>query len=286
MSNLQGKVVFITGASRGIGREMALRFARDGAKIAIAAKTNAPHPKLPGTIHTVADEVRVAGGEALPLIVDVRDNDSIESAVHATVEYFGGVDILINNASATGPQGLLETPVKKVDLVMAVNPRGTYLCNRAAVPHLLKSDNPHVLTLSPPMSLSTYWTGRFPAYALSKYGMTMLTLAVAAEFKREGIAANTLWPRTLIATEAVRFMRPENFQRSRMPAIMADAAYSIVTSDSRENTGNSFLDEDRLRDIGVTDFLKYRSNPDVEPMPDMLIDELASFAAFPLKQQT
>lgn len=284
MSNLKGKVVFITGGTRGIGREMALKFARDGAKIVIAAKTDTPHPKLPGTIHTVADEIRAAGGDALPLAVDVRDNESIENAVHMAAAHFGGIDILINNASATGPQGLLETPVKKVDLVISVNVRGSYLCNRAVVPHLLKAENPHILTLSPPMSISTYWLSKFPAYALSKYGMTMVTLAVGEEFKRDGIAANTLWPRTLIATEAVRFMRPENYQRSRTPAIMADAAYSIVTSNSREVTGNSFLDEDRLRADGILDFGPYRSHPEVEPMPDMLIDEPASFAAYPRKQ--
>lgn len=283
--SLAGKVIFITGASRGIGREMALLFARDGARIVIAAKTETPHDKLPGTIHSVAEEVVAAGGEALPVVVDVRDNDSIERAVAKTIERFGALDVLINNASATGARGLLETDVKRADLVMAVNWRGSYLCNRAAVPHLRKSDNPHILTLSPPLSTSTYWLGKFPAYALSKYGMTMVTLAVAEEFRKDGIAANTLWPRTLIATEAVRFMRPENMHRSRTPAIMADAAYSIITSDSRTTTGKSFLDEDRLRDDGVTDFAHYRTDPDVEPMVDMLIDEPASFAAFPYDER-
>jgi citronellol/citronellal dehydrogenase len=285
MRTLAGKTVFITGASRGIGREMALRFARDGANVVIAAKTVEPHPKLPGTIHTVAAEVRAAGGAALPMVMDVRDEEAVDSAVTAAVERFGGIDILVNNASATGAAGLLDTPVKRCDLVMSVNARGTYLCNRAVVPHLLRAKNPHVLTLSPPLSTSTYWLGRFPVYALSKYGMTMLTLAVAEEFRQDGIAANTLWPRTLIATEAVRFMRPENYHRSRTPAIMADAAHSIVTSDSRQVTGISFLDEDRLRADGVTDFRTYRSNPDVEPMVDMLIDEPASFAAFPPRRR-
>ncbi len=285
MKPLAGKTVFITGASRGIGREMALRFARDGARIVIAAKTVEPHPKLPGTIHTVAEEVRAAGGEALPVVMDVREETAVEGAVVAAVERFGGIDILINNASATGAAGLLDTPVKRSDLIMAINARGTYLCNRAVVPHLLRAKNPHVLTMSPPLSTSTYWIGKFPVYALSKYGMTMLTLGVAEEFRADGIAANTLWPRTLIATEAVRFMRPESFHRSRSPAIMADAAYSIITADSRRVTANSFLDEDRLRADGVTDFLKYRTDPEVEPMVDMLIDEPASFAAFPPRRR-
>jgi citronellol/citronellal dehydrogenase len=278
---LAGKTVFITGASRGIGREMALRFARDGARIVIAAKTTEPHPKLPGTIYSVAAEVEAAGGAALPVVMDVRDDAAVEAAVAAAVDRFGGIDVLVNNASATGAAGLLETPVKRADLVMAINARGTYLCNRAAVPHLLRAENPHILTLSPPLSLSSFWLGKFPVYALSKYGMTMLTLAVAEEFRLDGVAANTLWPRTLIATEAVRFMRPENYHRSRIPAIMADAAYSIVTSSSREVSGRSFLDEDRLRDDGVADFLPYSTTPGVEPMVDMLIDEPASFAAFP-----
>lgn len=282
MRPLAGKVVFITGASRGIGREMALRFAADGARIVVAAKTAEPHPKLPGTIHTVAAEVRAAGGEAFPVILDVREEASVDAAVAAAVQAFGGIDILVNNASATGAAGLLETPVKRSDLVMAVNARGTHLCNRAVLPHLLKATNPHVLTMSPPLSSSLFWFGKFPTYALSKYGMTMLTLGVAEAFRVEGVAANTLWPRTLIATEAVRFMRPEHFHRSRKPAIVADAAYSIVTADSREVTGNSFLDEDRLRATGVGEFLAYRTDPDTEPMIDMLIDDPASIAAFPV----
>ena len=284
MKRLKNKVIFITGGSRGIGREMALLFARDGAKIVLAAKTETPHPNLPGTIHSVAKEVVEAGGEALPVVVDVRDNAAVESAMAETIRRFGKLDVLINNASATGPQGLLETPLKKVDLVLDVNVRGTYHCNRAAMPNLLKSDNPHVLTLSPPLPTTDHWLGMFPGYALSKYGMTMLTLGVAAEFRAQGVAGNTLWPRTLIATKAVEFMRPENYRRSRSPTIMAEAAYSIIAADSRIVSGNTFFDEDRLRDTGITDFDRFRTTAEVEPMVDMLIDDPVNIAAFPIGQ--
>ncbi|WP_034460763.1 MULTISPECIES: NAD(P)-dependent oxidoreductase [unclassified Afipia] len=272
MRLLRDKVVFITGGSRGIGREIALKFAADGAKIAIAAKTSDPHSSLPGTIHTVADEIRQAGGEALPLQVDIRNAEAIKSAIDATVQTFGGLDILVNNASAISPTGFLDTPPQRYDLLQSVNTRGTYLCSHFAVPHLRASKNPHVLTLSPPISQGAKWYGAFAAYAISKYGMTMSTLGVAEEFRPDGIAANSLWPRTMIATDAVRVHYEDEYRRSRHPAIMADAAYLIVTKDSRSFTGNTLIDEDFLRDEGFSDFSHYAIDPRVQLAADILID--------------
>lgn len=272
MRLLQGKVVFITGGSRGIGREIALKFAADGAKIVIAAKTSDPHSSLPGTIHTVADEIRRAGGEALPLQVDVRNTDAIKNAIETAVKTFGGLDILVNNASAISPTGLLDTSPQRYDLLQSINTRGTYLCSLYAIPHLRASRNPHVLTLSPPISTGAKWYGTYAAYAISKYGMTMCTLGIAEEFRPDGIAANSLWPRTMIATDAVRVHYEDEYRRSRHPAIMADAAYLIVTKDSRTFSGHSLIDEDFLRDEGFSDFSRYAVDPGVELAADILID--------------
>lgn len=272
MGSLDGKAVFITGASRGIGREIALRFASEGARIALAAKSSEPHPSLPGTIHTVADEIRKLGADALPLQVDVRDADALANAIESTVQKFGGLDILVNNASAISPTGFLETPAKKFDLLNGVNGRATYLCAYHAVPHLKRSPNPHVLTLSPPLPKSAFWLGKYPAYATSKYSMTMYTLALAEEFRSVGLAANALWPRTMIATDAVRVHYESEYRRCRAPSIMADAAERIVTRDSRSLTGMTLIDEEFLRSQGTNDFSAYAIDPAAQLAPDILIE--------------
>ena len=270
---LKDKVVFITGASRGIGREVALRFAKDGAKIVIAAKTTEPHPKLEGTIFSVAKEIEAAGGTALPLQLDVRDDAMIHEAVAKTVETFGGIDILVNNASAIFIAPTLEVPAKRFDLMFAVNVRATFLCSQACIPHMKKAKNPHILTFSPPLNMQAKWFKDHLAYTMSKYGMSMCTLGMAEEFKSAGIAVNSLWPRTTIATAAIAVNFPkEILQASRKPAIMADAAYEIVTSDSRTTTGNFFVDEDLLRARGVTDFNQYALNPKAALFMDFFLD--------------
>lgn len=274
IGNLKDKVIFISGASRGIGKEIALRFARDGAKIAIAAKTSEPHPKLEGTIYSTAEEIEKAGGKALPLMVDVRDDAMVEDAVKKTVDTFGGIDILINNASAINLSSTEEMPMKKFDLIFSVNVRATYLCSKLCIPHLKKSANPHILTMSPPLSMKPKWFAKHVAYTMSKYGMSMCTLGMAEEFKKDGIAVNSLWPKTLIATAAIS----NNFSRliyhaSRKPIIVADAAYEIVTSDSKTTTGNFFIDEVILRDRGVTDFKQYAMHRFIPVYPDIFVDE-------------
>src|SRR5579885_3122211 len=257
-NSLKDKVIFITGASRGIGREIALRCARDGAKIAIAAKSAEPHPKLEGTIYSVAEEVEKAGGKALPLIVDVRDENVVSEAVAKTAETFGGIDILINNASAINLGSTLELPMKRFDLIFSVNVRATFMCSKYCIPYLRKSANPHILNLSPPLSLKPKWFKKHVAYTISKYGMSMCTLGMAAEFKNDGIAVNSLWPKTLIATAAISVnISRLLYHASRKPIIMADAAHEILTSDSKSVTGNFFIDEYLLRSKGVTDFKKY-----------------------------
>jgi citronellol/citronellal dehydrogenase len=272
MTPLKGKTLFITGGSRGIGRAIALRAAAEGANIAIAAKTNDPDPKLPGTIHTVAAEIEAAGGKALPLVVDVRDADRIEAAVAETVAAFGGIDAVVNNASAIQMAGILEVPPKRFDLMMSINPRGTYATTRACLPHLVKAANPHVLTLSPPLNLNPAWFGVAPAYALSKYGMTMVTLGVAEAFRTQGVAANTLWPATTIATEAIRIHFPDRWAGSRLPEIMADAAIAILTTDSRTLTGQSLIDEEVLASRGMTDFSSYAVTPGASLARDIFLD--------------
>ena len=270
---LKDKVIFITGASRGIGREIALRAACDGAKIAIAAKTADPHPTLEGTIFTVAKEVEAAGGKALPLMVDVREESMVEAAIAKTLETFGGIDILINNAGAINLSSTLDISMKRFDLIMGCNVRATFMCSKFCIPHLSKASNPHILNLSPPISMVSKWFKDNLAYTISKYGMSMCTLGMAAELKSAGIAVNSLWPKTVIATAAVSVNFPkELYQASRKPSIMADAAHEILTSNSRELTGNFFTDEGLLRSKGVTEFDHYALNPGTPLFPDIYIE--------------
>lgn len=270
---LKNKVIFITGGSRGIGREIALRCAKDGAQIAIAAKTAKPHPKLPGTIFTVADEVEQAGGKALPLTVDVRFEEQVAEAIQQTAKTFGGIDVLINNASAINLDNTQEIHMKRFDLIFAVNVRATFMCSKLCVPFLKKSANPHILNLSPPLNMKPKWFKKHLAYTMSKYGMSMCTLGMAEEYKSCRIAVNSLWPKTLIATAAIW----ENFPKiiyhaSRKPTIIADAAYAIITSDSRKVTGQFLIDEELLRERGVTDFKQYAMHAFVPLYPDIFLD--------------
>ena len=275
--SLKNKTIFITGASRGIGREIALRCAQDGANIVVTAKTAAPHASLPGTVHSVAAEVEAAGGKALALQLDVRDENAIEAAVAEIVNVFGGIDILVNNASAIMLTGTAATPMKRYDLMQSVNARGTFACAQACLPHLAKSaaagGNPHILTLSPPLSMQARWFKDHVAYTMSKYGMSMCTLGMAEEFRAQGIAVNSLWPRTTIATAAIAVNFPEAIlQASRKPAIMADAAYAIFSRDSRNHTGNFYIDEDLLREAGVRDFEGYAVTPGTPLYTDLFLE--------------
>lgn len=274
--SLKDKTLFITGASRGIGLAIALRAARDGANIVIAAKTAEPHPKLPGTIYTAADEIRAAGGQALPLVVDIRFEEIVQDAIDQTVAEFGGIDILINNASAISLTGTESTAMKRYDLMHSVNTRGTFLCSKLAIPHLKKAANPHVLNLSPPLNMEARWFGPHVAYTMAKYGMSLCVLGMAEEFKRDGVAFNALWPRTAIDTSAVRNLLggDDMARRSRTPEILADAAYEILTRPSKECTGNFFIDDEVLRESGVTDFKQYQVDPDLdesELVPDFFV---------------
>jgi citronellol/citronellal dehydrogenase len=268
MSTLAGKTLFITGASRGIGLAIGLRAARDGANVAIAAKTSTPHPRLPGTIHSAAEQVRQAGGRALALECDIRFEQQIEAAVARTVAEFGAIDICINNASAISLTATLQTDAKRYDLMHQINGRGTFLVSRACVPHLRAAANPHVLMLSPPLNLVPGWFAPYPAYALSKYSMSIYAMAMAEEFRADGIAFNTLWPRTIIATAAVRNLLggEDAIGRSRTPEIVADAAHAILVSSSREFTGRHCIDEQVLMAAGVTDFERYRTLPGGGPL--------------------
>lgn len=271
--DLAGKVLFITGASRGIGREIALRAAQDGAAIVIAAKTAEPQPTLSGTIYTVAAEIERAGGQALPIVVDVRDENQVAAAVDIAVQKLGKIDILVNNASAINLSSTLEMPMKRFDLLMQVNMRATYLCAKACLPHLVKAENPHILTMSPPLNMNAKWFQSHLAYTMSKYGMSMCTLGLAEEFRKQGVAVNSLWPKTVIATAAIENNFPKQiYDASRKPAIVADAAYCILTSDSRNVTGNFFVDEDVLRQHGVTDFSGYDLVPGNKLLPDFYLD--------------
>ena len=273
MKTLAGKTLFITGASRGIGREIALRAARDGANVCIAAKTAEPHPRLEGTIHTVAAEIEKAGGKALPIQLDVRDESAVAAAVEETAKKFGGLDILINNASAISLTPTLDTPAKRFDLMMMVNARATFLCSQAAIPFLKKSKNAHILTLSPPLNMQAKWFAGHVAYTMSKYGMSMCTLGMAEELRGDGIAVNSLWPRTTIATAAVEVHFPEAILKaSRTAGIMSDAAHVILTSDARTNTGQFYIDEEVLKKAGVKDFDKYAVTPGVPLFQDLFLD--------------
>ena len=270
--SLSGKVIFITGGSRGIGREIALRSAHEGAKIVIAAKTAEPNPALEGTIYSVAHEIKQAGGEALPVVVDVRHEEQVLAAVEQTINTFGKIDVLINNASAINMSSTLDMTMKRFDLLFQVNMRATYMCSKACIPHLAKSENPHILNLSPPLSMQAKWFKNHLAYTMSKYGMSMCTLGMAEEFRKQGIAVNSLWPKTLIATAAIANNFPKDFYHaSRKPSIVADAAYAIITSNSREVTGNFFIDEDLLRANGVTNFDEYALHPGTKLIPDLYI---------------
>jgi citronellol/citronellal dehydrogenase len=271
--SLQGKTLFVTGASRGIGLAIALRAARDGANVAIAAKTAEPHKHLPGTIYTAAEEIEKAGGKALPLIVDVRDEASVHDAVQKTVERFGGIDICVNNASAISLTGTLATDMKRYDLMNQVNARGTYLTSKACIPHLKNAANPHVLMLSPPLDMSPRWFEGHTAYTMAKFGMSMCVLGMAAEFKADGIAFNALWPRTGIATAAIKFALggEEGMRQCRTPEIMADAAHAIFEKPAREFSGNFLIDDSFLYGEGERDFDKYRVDPTVRLMPDFFV---------------
>ena len=257
---LAGKTMFISGASRGIGLAIAVRAARDGANVCLVAKTAEPHPKLPGTIYTAAEEIEAAGGQALPIVGDIRDENSVFGAVDRCVERFGGIDLCVNNASAINLAGTLDLPMKRYDLMQSINTRGTFLVSKACLPHLLSAENPHVLTLSPPLNMDPKWFGAHVAYSIAKYGMSMCTLGMAEEFRSQGVAFNSLWPRTIIATAAVQNLLggDEAMARSRRPEIMGDAAHAIFTRPARECTGNFFIDDEVLAEAGKTDLAEYR----------------------------
>lgn len=273
MNDLRDKTIFITGASRGIGREIALRCARDGANVVITGKTAEAHAKLPGTIHSVAAEVEQAGGKALAIQMDARDESALQAAVEQAARHFGGIDVLVNNASAISLTNTLDTPAKRLDLMWDVNMRATFLASQACIPHLKKSANPHILTMSPPLNMQAKWFAPHVAYSISKYGMSLCAHGMAMEFADDGIAVNCLWPRTVIATAAVEFNFPSSILRaSRHPAIMADAAHHILTRNSRDCTGNFFVDEDLLRTTGVKDFEQYATTPGTPLFEDFFLD--------------
>jgi citronellol/citronellal dehydrogenase len=273
MASLQGKTLFITGASRGIGLAIGLRAARDGANIVIAAKTDSPNPKLPGTIHTAAEEIEKAGGKAMACVVDVRSEEQIAAAVEKAVARFGGIDILVNNASAISLTGTVATPMKRYDLMHQINTRGTFACSQACIPHLLKAANPHILNLSPPLDMKEKWFAPHVAYTMAKFGMSMCVLGMAGELRSHGIAVNALWPRTVIATAAVQNLLggDATIRGSRKPEIMADAAHVILTRPSRENSGNFYIDDEVLASAGVTDLAKYQMVPGAELIPDFFV---------------
>ena len=271
--SLSGKTLFITGTSRGIGLAIALRAARDGANVVIAAKTETAHPKLPGTIYTAAAEIEAAGGKALPLVVDIRFEDQVYGAVEQAVRHFGGIDILVNNASAISLTGTLQTPMKRYDLMMGVNVRGTFLCSQACLPHLKKAANPHILTLSPPLDMRATWFAPHLAYTMAKYGMSMCVLGMAEEFRDAGVAVNALWPRTIIATAALQVIPGAEAERGRTPEIVAEAAWHILTRNSRRTTGNFFIDDEVLAGAGITDLSRYSVAEGRPLKPDLFVDD-------------
>ena len=273
MPTLQGKTLFITGASRGIGLAIALRAARDGANVAVVAKSAEAHPKLPGTVYTAVDEIETAGGKGLPCITDIRSEEQVQAAVDQTVKAFGGIDILVNNASAIFLAGTLETPMKRYDLMHSVNIRGTYLCSQLCLPQLLEGSNPHILNISPPLNMEARWFAHHVAYTMAKFGMSMCVLGMAEEFREKGVAVNALWPRTAIATAAVQNLLggDEAMRRCRKPEIMGDAAHAILVRDSRKATGNFFIDDQVLAEEGVTDFEQYAVAPGAELQADFFV---------------
>jgi citronellol/citronellal dehydrogenase len=278
MTSLKGKTLFITGASRGIGLAIAKRAAADGANIAVAAKTAEPHKHLPGTIYTAAEEIEAAGGKALPLVVDIRDEAMVQDAVAKTVAEFGGIDICVNNASAISLTGTEATEMKRWDLMHSINARGTFLVSKTCIPHLKKSDNPHVLMLSPPLDMSPKWFAPHVAYTMAKYGMSLCVLGMAAEFKNDGVAFNALWPRTAIATAAVEFALGGDamIKGSRTTDILSDAAHMIFTKLSKEFTGNFIIDDTFLYENGVRDFEKYRVDASQKLFPDFFVPDDAT----------
>jgi len=275
MGRLAGKTMFMSGGSRGIGLAIAKRVAADGANVALIAKTAEPHPKLPGTVYTAAEEIESVGGNALPIVGDIRFDDQVEAAVAATVDAFGGIDMCVNNASAIALLNTEALPMKMYDLMQDINTRGTYLVSRTCALHLKRSDNPHILTLSPPLNMSPHWFGNHVAYSIAKYGMSMCTLGMATEFAADGIAVNSLWPRTIIATAAVQNLLGGDaaMRSSRKPEILADAAYEIMGRPSREHTGNFYIDDEVLAEAGITDLSEYAFVDDAELQRDIFLDE-------------
>ncbi|MGH8475561.1 MAG: SDR family oxidoreductase [Methylococcales bacterium] len=272
MNTLVAKTLVITGASRGIGKAIALRAAADGANIAIFSKSSEPNPKLPGTIFTSAQEIQAAGGRALPLCVDVQDDEAVSRAVQETLSTFGGIDILVNNASAISLTGTLNTDMKRYDLMQRINTRGTFLCSKTCIPALRKAENPHILNVSPPLNIHERHFAPHTAYSISKFGMSLCVLGMAAEFRNEGIAVNALWPATIIDTSAIRNLFGGQMLRgARKPEIMADAAHWILTRNSRQFSGKFLIDEEVLREAGVSDFARYRVDPDAELIPDVFL---------------
>jgi citronellol/citronellal dehydrogenase len=274
MASLSGRTILMSGGSRGIGLAIAVRAARDGARVALIAKTAEPHPKLPGTIYTAGEEIEAAGGEALPIVGDIRDAEAVEAAVAQTVERFGGIDIVVNNASAINLAPMRDLPVKRFDLMQQINSRGTFVVTRAALPHLRESSHAHVLTLSPPLSADPRWLAGHSAYTLSKMGMTMITLGLAADEAEAGIGANCLWPRTIIATAAVQNLLggDEAMRRARTPEIVADAAHAILARDPRTCNGNAFIDDEVLAEAGITDLDRYAAAEDTDLSLDIFVD--------------
>ncbi|MGH8177216.1 MAG: SDR family oxidoreductase [Steroidobacter sp.] len=275
--SLRNKTLFITGASRGIGLAIAKRAARDGANIAIAAKSDQPHPKLPGTIHTAAAEIEAAGGKALPMQVDIRDENAVAEAAKKCAEHFGGIDILVNNASAISLSGTIDTPMKRFDLMFGVNVRGTFVCSQACIPYLKQSAKagrqPHILNLSPPLSMKARWFAPHVAYTMAKYGMSMCVLGMAEELRSDGIGVNALWPRTVIATAALNLIPLADPKRGRKPEIMADAAHAVLTRDPRNCTGNFFIDDEVLAEAGEKDLDQYAVTPGAKNfLPDFFVD--------------
>jgi citronellol/citronellal dehydrogenase len=273
--SLSGKTVFVTGASRGIGLAIALRAAKDGANVAVAAKTAEPHPRLPGTIYTAAEEIERAGGKALPLVCDIRFEDQVDNAVSQCVARFGGIDICVNNASAIQLTGTLQTDMKRFDLMHQINMRGTYLVSRACIPHLKSASNPHVLMLSPPLDMTPRWFQSHTAYTMAKFGMSMCVLGMSAEFAGEGIAFNALWPRTGVATAAIRnaLAGEDGMRHCRTPDILSDAAYLVFNKPAKQFTGNFLIDDTFLAQNGVTDFDQYRVDPTKDLMPDFFVPD-------------
>ncbi|MEQ8696447.1 MAG: NAD(P)-dependent oxidoreductase [Bauldia litoralis] len=272
MATLKGKTLFITGGTRGIGHAIGVRAAKDGANVVIAAKTVEPHPKLAGTIHTAAADMDAAGGRGLGIQCDIRDEDQIAAAVEQTVATFGGIDICVNNASAINLTGTLQTPMKRYDLMHQINARGTFATTQACLPHLLKAENPHVLTLASPINLDPKWFRNHPAYTMAKYGMSLCVLGLSAEFEDEGIAINALWPATLIATAAIAMIPGVDPGNGRKPEIMADAAHAVLTRPAKGCTGNFFIDEQVLAEAGITDLSGYAVDPGKPLLPDLFLD--------------